>query len=156
MLARLLASRTFKAGLMLLVVGTGPLVAIILAAEVGLLRDPNPNPIGPGLLAFFTFWPSVLLMAAGAVTALSGKGAEGEMAGGGGGGGVAAAARGAGTSLLSGPKARVMAGLGGALLIVRGFEGLATDGRGAAAAMVIGAACIAFAAEGRIPAWFRR
>jgi hypothetical protein len=49
----------FWIGLVLLILGTGPLLAIVLAAELGLLSDPNPNPnpIGPGLLAFFTFWP---------------------------------------------------------------------------------------------------
>jgi hypothetical protein len=25
----------------------------------------NPNPIGPGLLSFLTFWPSVIMMAVG-------------------------------------------------------------------------------------------
>jgi hypothetical protein len=42
-----------RSGLALLVVGSAPLVAIILAAEVGLWPDPNPNPIGPGMLFFF-------------------------------------------------------------------------------------------------------
>jgi hypothetical protein len=44
----------FWIGLILLILGTGPLLAIVLAAELGLLGDPNPNPnpIGPGLLAF--------------------------------------------------------------------------------------------------------
>ena len=53
-------------GLILLVIGTGPLVLIIVAAGLGQPRDPNPNPIGPGLLAFLTFWPSVFLNAFGA------------------------------------------------------------------------------------------
>jgi len=54
-------TRMFWIGLGLLVLGTGPLLAIILAASLGLLSDPDPNPIGPGLLAFFTFWPAVIL-----------------------------------------------------------------------------------------------
>jgi hypothetical protein len=29
-----------------------------IAASLGLLSDPDPNPIGPGLFAFFTFWSS--------------------------------------------------------------------------------------------------
>jgi hypothetical protein len=41
-----------RAGLALLLVGSAPLVAIILAAELGLWPDPNPNAIGPGLLFF--------------------------------------------------------------------------------------------------------
>jgi hypothetical protein len=31
-----------------------------LLATIGLWPDPNPNPIGPGLLFFFTFWPAVI------------------------------------------------------------------------------------------------
>jgi hypothetical protein len=48
-----------------LIAGAAPLVAIILAASMGLLSDPDPNPIGPGLLFFFTFWPAVVLIAIG-------------------------------------------------------------------------------------------
>ena len=58
-----------RAGLALLLLGTGPLVAIILAAALGLTRDPNPNPIGPGMLAVLTFWPAVVLLALGVVRA---------------------------------------------------------------------------------------
>lgn len=63
-------SRLFWIGLALLVIGTGPLLAIVLAAELGLLSDPNPNPIGPGLLAFVTFWPAVILTLWGLVASL--------------------------------------------------------------------------------------
>ena len=67
-LSRLWKNRSFKIGLLLLVVGTGPLLAIIAAAKLGLTSDPNPNPIGFGILAFFTFWPGVILMILGLVT----------------------------------------------------------------------------------------
>ena len=60
-------SRLFWIGLALLVLGTGPLLLIVVAAELGLTSDPNPNPIGPGLLAFFTFWPAVILIVWGLV-----------------------------------------------------------------------------------------
>ena len=63
-------TRLFWIGLALLVLGTGPLLAIVLAAELGLLNDPNPNPIGPGLLAFFTFWPAVIMIVWGLVASL--------------------------------------------------------------------------------------
>jgi hypothetical protein len=36
-----------------LVLGSAPVGAIIAAAKVGLWPDPNPNPIGPGMLFFF-------------------------------------------------------------------------------------------------------
>ena len=60
-----LRSRLVKVGIGLFVVGTGPLLFIIVAAAVGLWPDPNPNPIGPGFLAFFTFWPSVFCLLTG-------------------------------------------------------------------------------------------
>lgn len=49
------------------VLGSGPLLAIIVLAAIGLWPDPNPNPVGPGLLAFFTFWPSIICMIIGAI-----------------------------------------------------------------------------------------
>jgi len=62
-----LQSRWVRTGIVLLVVGSGPLLFIIGAAAIGLWPDPNPNPIGPGLLFFFTFWPAVLSIAVGVV-----------------------------------------------------------------------------------------
>ncbi len=59
--------KIFWWGVALFALGTGPLFAIIVAAELGLTRDPNPNPIGAGLLAFATFWPSIILMIVGVV-----------------------------------------------------------------------------------------
>ena len=66
-MADYLRSWWVRAGLGLLVVGAAPLVFIIVAAAVGLWPDPNPNPIGPGLLFFFTFWPAVLCLLIGVV-----------------------------------------------------------------------------------------
>jgi hypothetical protein len=63
---RYLANRLFKIGFWLFVFGCGPLLAIIILATIGLWPDPDPNPIGPGLLAFFTFWPAVICMGIGA------------------------------------------------------------------------------------------
>ena len=63
-------TRVFWIGLALLVLGTGPLLLIVIAAELGLTSDPNPNPIGPGLLAFFTFWPAVILIVWGLVASV--------------------------------------------------------------------------------------
>jgi len=56
-----------KVGLALLVVGAGPLLFIIVAAAVGLWPDPNPNPIGPGLLFGLTFWPAIICIVVGVV-----------------------------------------------------------------------------------------
>ncbi|MFL6688653.1 MAG: hypothetical protein ACJ8IR_00470 [Alphaproteobacteria bacterium] len=54
-------SKLFWIGVALLLLGSGPLLMIVAASSLGLLSDPNPNPIGPGLLFFFTFWPGVVL-----------------------------------------------------------------------------------------------
>jgi len=59
----------FWIGLALLVLGTGPLLLIVVAAELGLTSDPNPNR-SAGLLAFFTFWPAVILIVWGLVAAV--------------------------------------------------------------------------------------
>lgn len=67
---RFALSRLFWFGLALFILGTTPLLAIIAAAELGLLSDPNPNPIGPGLLAFFTFWPAVIMIVWGLAVSL--------------------------------------------------------------------------------------
>jgi len=60
-------SRWIRFGVGLLVVGAAPLLFIVVAAAIGLWPDPNPNPIGPGLLFFFTFWPAVLCIVIGVV-----------------------------------------------------------------------------------------
>ena len=60
-------SRLLWIGLVFLGIGTGPLLIIILAAQFGFTRDPNPNPIGFGILAGFTFWPSLALTVIGIV-----------------------------------------------------------------------------------------
>ncbi len=62
---KFLANRWIQVGTALFVLGSCPLFTIILLAEIGLWPDPNPNPIGPGLLFFFTFWPSMICLAIG-------------------------------------------------------------------------------------------
>jgi len=63
-------------GIAVVVLGTGPLLAIIAAAALGWTDaaaalgwtdDPNSNPVGPGLLAGCTFVPGLVLGATGAV-----------------------------------------------------------------------------------------
>jgi hypothetical protein len=71
-----LRSRLVQVGLGLLILGTGPLLFIIVAAAVGLWPDPNPNPIGPGFLAFLTFWPGVITLGIGIARVRRGR-AEG-------------------------------------------------------------------------------
>jgi hypothetical protein len=57
----------FWVGLAVLVVGVGPLLSIIVAAKMGWTSDPNPNPVGPGILAYLTLWPGLGLTVAGII-----------------------------------------------------------------------------------------
>ena len=52
-------TKPFWIGLVTLVVGSGPLLVILLLASLRITKDPNPNPVGLGFIAFLTFWPSV-------------------------------------------------------------------------------------------------
>jgi len=54
-----------KIGLVLVVFGWGLSGPSCWLATIGLWPDPNPNPIGPGLLFFFTFWPAVICFGVG-------------------------------------------------------------------------------------------
>jgi len=56
-----------RIGAALLILGSAPLVLIIAAAAVSPWPDRNPNPIGPGLLFLFTFWPAVICILIGVV-----------------------------------------------------------------------------------------
>jgi hypothetical protein len=67
-----LQSRLVKIGIGLLIVGTGPLLFIVVTAALGLW--PDPNPIGPGLLSFFTFWPAVICIVIGVIRVRGRKG----------------------------------------------------------------------------------
>jgi hypothetical protein len=60
-------------GLALLVIGSGPLLAVGVAAQLGFTADPNPNPVFLGILAFLTLGPSLLLVCSGGVVFAVGK-----------------------------------------------------------------------------------
>jgi hypothetical protein len=64
---RYFSNRMIQIGLALVIFGWGPLLAIIVLAALGIWPDPNPNPIGPGLLFFFTSWPAIICLGVGAV-----------------------------------------------------------------------------------------
>jgi len=57
-------NRLFKIGAIIALTGWSPLLAIVFLATMGLLH--KPNPIGPGLLFFFSFWPAVICLGIGA------------------------------------------------------------------------------------------
>ena len=56
-----------RIGLGLLVIGSGPLLTVVILADIGVWPDPNPNPIGLGLLFAFTIWPAIICVAIGVV-----------------------------------------------------------------------------------------
>ena len=60
-----LSDRLVRIGIAVIVVGSAPLLAIIFLARIGVWPDPDPNPIGPGLLFFFTIWPGIITMGIG-------------------------------------------------------------------------------------------
>jgi hypothetical protein len=53
------------AGAALLCLGTGPLLVVILLANLGLSADPDPNPVGFGILAAVTLIPALALLIGG-------------------------------------------------------------------------------------------
>ena len=59
----------FWTGLVIFAVGSGPLLVTILLAALGVTKDPNPNPIGFGIMAMFTFYPSLGLIVGGLMAA---------------------------------------------------------------------------------------
>jgi hypothetical protein len=68
-----MSNRFFKVGTIIALIGWTPLLAIILLASVGLWPDPNPNPIGPGLLFFVSFWPALVCLGIGAYQVWRGR-----------------------------------------------------------------------------------
>ncbi|NMC43164.1 MAG: hypothetical protein GYA46_04525 [candidate division Zixibacteria bacterium] len=58
-------SKLVLLGLAIVVFGSGPLIGTMLAAELGLTEDPNPNPVVFGIMAMLTFWPGIALILVG-------------------------------------------------------------------------------------------
>lgn len=60
MIKALFSSGFLWVGVATLILGTGPLLLTV-------LLDPSSNPVGFGMLTFFTFWPSVTLIGVGII-----------------------------------------------------------------------------------------
>ena len=58
----LLFNKLFRIGLVIFLIGSTPLLVYFTAAKLGFVTDPNPNPVGLGMMAYFTFWPSIVIM----------------------------------------------------------------------------------------------
>ena len=56
-------SKLIRTGALLFLIGPGFLVAAYAISRV--MGDEHPNPVGPGLLTLFLFWPSVILLSIG-------------------------------------------------------------------------------------------
>jgi hypothetical protein len=69
--ARYRDSKLIWAGAVILILGSGPLLGIIIAARLSLTPDSDPNPIAFGILAGLTFWPGIALLLAGVLTVWS-------------------------------------------------------------------------------------
>lgn len=67
MMREFLKSRWSQVGIILIIFGWGPLLAVIFLSVIGLWPDPNPNPIGPGLLFAATAWPAIICLTIGIV-----------------------------------------------------------------------------------------
>lgn len=65
---KIFKNKIFIIGLILLVLGSGPLLVTGIAAELGLTADPNPNPVVFGIMAMITFWPGIILLGIGIYT----------------------------------------------------------------------------------------
>jgi hypothetical protein len=58
-------SRVVQVGVGGLVLGSGPLLLAVVISH--LKGDPNPNPVGPGILCGLTLWPSLICLAIGLI-----------------------------------------------------------------------------------------
>jgi hypothetical protein len=139
---RYFSNTLIRIGLGLVVVGWLPLWGIVFLASIGLWPDPDPNPMGPGMLFYLTAIPAIVCLALGAVQ-------------------VRRQPRPPGSSSLletlsAQPIFKVIALLGGAGLIFYGILTLRTDtGRGPASSIVVGAVICYWAVGGKTPVSFR-
>lgn len=65
MMSTYLQNCLVKIGLLLVTFGWGPLLSVILLSDLGLWPDPNPNPVGAGILFFLTSWPAIICLGIG-------------------------------------------------------------------------------------------
>ncbi len=63
-------SGLFWIGVVVFALGSGPLLITVLLARLGLTGDPNPNPVGFGIMAMLTFYPSIALVLGGLATSI--------------------------------------------------------------------------------------
>jgi hypothetical protein len=147
-----LRNRWVRAGLVLVVVGWGPLLAIGALATAGLLSDPNPNPVGPGILFFFTFWPAMICLGVGIVQARRQRAAGGASPD------PSIEASSWLEELFTLPFSRLLIGLVGIGLGVYGLHHLAAPpgSRGGAGALILATVALYWAFTARMPSWFGR
>lgn len=59
------SNRWTRVGIWIAVLGWGPFAVIVLLSSVGVWPDPEPDPIGAGMLFFATFWPALCCLMVG-------------------------------------------------------------------------------------------
>jgi len=59
-----------RLGLWVLAIGCGPLLLFLGADAIGLVSDPDPNPVGLGMLFFISVWPGAAMLVAGLMLAV--------------------------------------------------------------------------------------
>ncbi len=141
---RYFSNTLIRIGLGLVVVGWLPLWGIVFLASIGVWPDPDPNPIGPGILFYLTAIPAIVCLALGVVQVRRHQPPPPDSSS-------------TFETVSSQPIFRIVALLGGASLMIYGFLTLRTEsGRGPAASIVLGGAICYWAVAGKIPEWFRR
>lgn len=158
---RYLSNRWFKIGFWLVILGWGPLLSVVVLSAVHLWPDPNPNPIGFGLLFFVTSWPAVICLAVGAIQVQRNgsqprvESSRSQSAG----DASPRAFLDAALEWAQLPAARVVTGILGAWLAWRGAITVRHEQnhhRGAAAMILYGAILIYWAITTKIPDWVKR
>jgi len=59
---------TLKIGLLIFIIGFGPLLFVLLGDSLGLLDAGKA--VGPGMIAAFSFWPALVLIIIGTIISL--------------------------------------------------------------------------------------
>jgi hypothetical protein len=132
-----------RIGLGLIIFGWGPMLAVILLSSIGLWPDPNPNPIGLGLLCAASFFPAVICITIGILRACRSSADESPESP----SGIMQ------QSFSSSAAGRWMLIVGGILLAFYGLSALTqgNNSRGAAACIILGVFLAHWGISGKMP-----
>lgn len=146
LMAHFLANWWIRIGAATAVLGWGPLLLFIVVWKLGFISDPNPNPIGLGLLFFFSFWPAVICLLIGIAQVSRGNAANPREP------------AGSNSSIPAGVVSllRILAGVIGAILLLNGAVALfGHAGFGPLIAVLLGTGGLYWSFNGNVKHWFR-